>query len=60
VVHFNPAVEKSYVAMERVSIDNKFSMTFKMKTTEKEGLLFYTADDTQVRRYFYHNSILKT
>ena len=32
-------------------IGTKFDMTFKMRTKEKEALMVYVADDTQVRRF---------
>ena len=34
-------------------IGSKFDMTFKMRTKEKEGLMVYVADDTQVRLFFF-------
>ena len=34
-------------------IGSKFDMTFKMRTKEKEGLMVYVADDTQVRVFVF-------
>jgi hypothetical protein len=46
VISFSREIPNSYIEMERVSIDRDFEMTFKIKTEEADGLLFYATDDT--------------
>ena len=46
VISFSREIPNSYIEMERVSVDRDFEMTFKIKTEEPEGLLFYATDDT--------------
>ena len=58
IVSFERDVPNSYIAMEPVSIDEDFEMTFKIKGKEDSGLLFYAADSTQeqvrfVQTYLY-------
>ena len=40
------AGRNSYIALAPESVDVKFEMTMKFKTTEKDGLLFYTSDES--------------
>ena len=46
VISFDPNVPKSYLALESINIDLNFEMTMKIKTETRDGLLFYTSDDT--------------
>ncbi len=38
----------AYIAMDPVNVDQDFETTMKIKTLERDGLVFYVADDTQV------------
>ncbi len=48
---FTREIPNSYIAMDPVAIDRDFSLSFKIKTRENDGLVFYTTDDSaeQVR-----------
>ena len=48
IVSFEREVDDAYIAMPPVDINTNFAMTMKVKTLDKDGLVFYTTDDTQV------------
>ena len=64
VISFSREIPNSYIEMERVSVDRDFEMTFKIKTEEPEGLLFYVTDDTtdqvltNMKSLTYHDRII--
>ena len=49
IVSFEREVDDAYIAMPPVDIETNFAMTMKVKTLDKDGLVFYTTDDSQVR-----------
>ncbi len=48
IVSFTTDIRDGYIAMDPVSIDAEFQTTMKVKTREKDGLVFYVTDDGQV------------
>ena len=39
--------------MDPRTVDQNFQATMKVKTVERDGLIFYVADDTQVRKHCF-------
>ena len=60
IVSFPQDVTGSYIAMDPVNVDQDFQATMKIKTLERDGLIFYSADDTQVsvRNLMYPSNLL--
>ena len=55
VVSFVETVGESYIAMPGINVDANFQMTFKMKSQNEDGLLFYVSDDQQSQVSFIYS-----
>ena len=39
---------RSFIALDRIVVENKFQTTLKIKTEQPDGLLYYISDESQV------------
>lgn len=49
IISFNEDSENSYIALDPTQVENKFQTTLKIKTEKSDGLIYYIADNAQVR-----------
>ena len=58
IVSFRHTTIHSYIAMSSASIGVTFDLSMKMKTMEKDGLLFYSTDGNQNQVRLGHSLFL--
>ena len=60
IVSFASDAQDAYIAMDPVNVDQDFETTMKIKTLERDGLIFYVSDDTQVSAFETNHILEKT